>query len=38
LPIGWIARPAQPTEGEAEGWLYVVYDDESSEQSAGGTE
>lgn len=34
LPTGWITRVAQPTEGEEEGWLYMVRDDDSSEQPA----
>ena len=33
LPTGWITRAAQPAEGEQEGWLYVVRDEASSEQS-----
>ena len=32
LPIGWATRPA--AEGEKEGWLYVVRDEDSSEQPA----
>jgi len=36
LPTGWITRPAQPAEGEEEGWLYVVRDENSSEQPAAG--
>jgi len=34
LPTGWITRAAQPGEGEEEGWLYVVRDEDWSEQSA----
>jgi len=34
LPTGWITRAAQPVEGEEEGWLYVVRDEDSSEQPA----
>jgi len=34
LPTGWITRTAQPAEGEEEGWLYVVRDEDSSEQPA----
>ncbi len=34
LPTGWITRTAQPAEGEDEGWLYVVRDEDSSEQPA----
>ncbi len=30
LPRGWTTRPA--AEGEEEGWLYVVRDEDSSEQ------
>lgn len=29
LPPGWTTRTARPVEGEEEGWLYVVRDDES---------
>jgi len=32
LPTGWITRAALPAEGEEEGWLYVVRDEDSSEQ------
>ncbi|MGH4012052.1 MAG: pentapeptide repeat-containing protein [Pseudonocardiaceae bacterium] len=32
LPMGWTTRAAQPAEGEEEGWLYVVRDEESSER------
>jgi hypothetical protein len=32
LPKGWTTLPA--AEGEEEGWLYVVHDEDSSEQSA----
>jgi len=32
LPIGWTTRPA--TEGEEEGWLYLMRDEDSTEQSA----
>jgi hypothetical protein len=32
LPIGWTTRPA--AEGEEEGWLYMVRDEDSSEQHA----
>jgi hypothetical protein len=31
-PTGWTTRDAQAAEGEEEGWLYVVRDDDSSEQ------
>ncbi len=34
LPGGWITRAAWPAEGEEEGWLYVVRDEDSSEQPA----
>ena len=32
LPVGWITRAALPAEGEDEGWLYVVRDEDASEQ------
>jgi hypothetical protein len=32
LPTGWTTRPAPPVEGEEEGWLYVVRDEDASEQ------
>ena len=34
LPPGWTTRAAQPAEGEKEGWLYVVREEDSSEQPA----
>ena len=34
LPTGWTTRTAQPAEGEEEDWLYVVRDEDSSEQPA----
>jgi len=38
LPGGWTTRVAQPAEGEDEGWLYVVRDQNSSEQPAKATD
>ena len=34
LPTEWTTRAAQPVEGEEEGWLYVVREEDSSEQHA----
>lgn len=32
LPMGWITHAAQPARGDEECWLYVVREDEQSEQ------
>ncbi len=38
LPMGWITRAAQPANGEEEGWLYVVRDEDSSAWPAEATD